>query len=222
MPSTYWIAIGDVHNSTAALGGIEGLAESAGLIISGDITFAGGTAAAQKVLDAVPAGTTLVAAQIGNMDKPEVTGLLREKNINLHGCAVRLHPQLTAIGAGGSNKTPFNTPSEFSEDEIAALLDEALAQAGSCENLLLVAHAPPLNTECDRLQNGAHAGSRAVREFIERVQPALCICGHIHEARGMDMIGNTPVINPGAFAEGGYVKISLENGALEAALLLAK
>lgn len=222
MPSIYWIAIGDIHNSSAALKGIDGLGGATGVIISGDLTFAGGTAAAQKVLDAVSNEAALVAAQIGNMDKPEVSALLREKNINLHGAAVRLHPGLTAIGVGGSNKTPFNTPSEFSEEEIAAFLEEALAQAGEYEKLILVAHAPPLNTTCDRLSNGAHAGSRAVREFIERVQPDLCICGHIHEARGMDIIGNTPVINPGAFSDGGYVKISLKEGALEAALLLAR
>lgn len=222
MPSTYWIAIGDVHNRTEKLVGVAGLKEAAGIIVTGDLTFAGGREAAQKVLEAVAAGGALAAAQIGNMDKPEVNALLQERGLNLHGRAVKLHPQVTAIGAGGSNSTPFNTPSEFSEEEIAALLRQGLEEAGDYEHLVVVAHAPPLNTTCDQLANGAHAGSRAVREFLEEVQPDLCLCGHIHEARGMDMVGNTPVINPGAFADGGYIKITLENGALEAALLLAE
>lgn len=222
MPSAYWIIVGDVHNQTDKLEAVAGLAEADGIIISGDLTFAGGAEAAQKVLRAAQAKGRLVAAQIGNMDKADINDLLDGAGLNLHGKAARLHPRLTAIGVGGSNKTPFNTPSEFGEDEIAALLDAALKSAGDYEKLLLVAHAPPLNTECDRLANGAHAGSRAVRDFIERVQPDLCVCGHIHEARGMDMIGNTPVINPGAFAEGGYVRITLDNDGLEAALLLAE
>lgn len=222
MPSQYWIIIGDIHNNTDKLGGIKDLAGAAGLIVSGDLTFAGGAEAAQKVLDALAAKGRTLGAQIGNMDKGEVNTLLNAAGLNLHGRDLRLCPGLTAIGVGGSNKTPFHTPSEFSEEEIAALLEAALTEAGDYEKLLLVAHAPPLNTECDRLASGVHAGSRAVREFIERVQPDLCICGHIHEARGMDMIGNTPVVNPGSFAEGGYVRVELGEDGLEAALLLAE
>lgn len=222
MPSTYWIAFGDTHNSTARLAGIDGLEKAEGIMLTGDLTFAGGTDAAQKVLDAISAKGRLVAAQIGNMDKPDVNELLQRRNINLHGQAVKLHPSVTAIGVGGSSKTPFSTPSEFSEEQIAALLEQALAQAGEYDKLILVAHTPPFETECDKLSGGGHAGSKAVREFIERVQPDLCLCGHIHEARSMDMIANTPVINPGAFADGGYVRVSLEDGELESALLTAK
>lgn len=219
MPSAYWIAFGDVHNGTGKLAEITDLQAADGIILTGDLTFNGGRAAALKVLEAVEAYNRVLAGQIGNMDRPEVTGLLRERGVNLHGEAVRLRPEVTAIGVGGSNRTPFDTPSEFSEEEIAALLRQGLAAAGDYERLILVAHAPPLNTACDRLTGGSHAGSRAVREFIEAVQPDLCLCGHIHEARGMDMIGDTPVINPGAFAEGGHIKITLKDGALEAALL---
>lgn len=219
MPSAHWIAFGDVHNQTGRLAGITDLKDADGIILTGDLTFNGGRAAALKALEAVEAYKRVLAAQIGNMDKPEVTDLLRERGVNLHGQAVRLRPEVAAIGVGGSNRTPFNTPSEFTEEEIAALLRRGLEAAGDYERLILVAHAPPLNTACDRLAHGSHAGSRAVREFIEAVQPDLCLCGHIHEARGMDMIGNTPVINPGAFAQGGYVKITLEDGSLEAALL---
>lgn len=223
MPSLYWIAIGDVHNHTEKLAGVAGLKDAAGVIVTGDLTFAQGSAAAQKVLSAVEAaGGKLAAAQIGNMDKAEVNDLLQARQINLHGQAVKLSPKVTTIGVGGSNSTPFNTPSEFSEEELAALLRQGLSAAGEYEHLILVAHTPPLNTMCDKLAGGEHAGSRAVREFIEEVQPSLCLCGHIHEARGMDMIGNTPIVNPGAFADGGYVKITLEDGALEAALLLAE
>lgn len=222
MPSAHWIVFGDVHNSTKKLTGISGLKESSGVILSGDLTFAGGKSDAQKVLGAIEQLAPVAGAQIGNMDKADVNALLEEKGINLHRRAIKLHPSLTLIGVGGSNKTPFNTPSEFSEEAIADYLNEALAMAGSYERLVLISHTPPLDTICDALAGGGHAGSRAVRDFIEKVQPDLCICGHIHEAMGMDMLASTPVINPGAFSAGGYVKISLENGQLESALLVAE
>ena len=50
----------------------------------------------------------------------------------------------------------------------------------------------------DRIHDGLHAGSRAVREFIERVQPAHFFCGHIHEAEGVVIqIGATRAMNVG-------------------------
>ena len=65
-------------------------------------------------------------------------------------------------------------------------------------------------------------GSQAVRGFIEAHAPEICICGHIHEARGEDRIGSTRIINPGAFKDGGYVVLSLaSDGSLEAELKFA-
>jgi Icc-related predicted phosphoesterase len=55
-----------------------------------------------------------------------------------------------------------------------------------------------LNTALDRIHDGLHAGSRAVREFIERVQPMHFFCGHIHEAEGqVTQIGDTKARNVG-------------------------
>jgi Icc-related predicted phosphoesterase len=43
-----------------------------------------------------------------------------------------------------------------------------------------------------------HAGSRAVREFIEKQQPGYFFCGHIHEAEGAtENIGKTHAFNVG-------------------------
>jgi len=50
---------------------------------------------------------------------------------------------------------------------------------------VLICHAPPLNTALDRIKEGLHGGSGAVREFIEKHQPAHFFCGHIHEAEGV-------------------------------------
>ena len=61
-------------------------------------------------------------------------------------------------------------------------------------------------------------GSTAVREFIEENQPDICLCGHIHEARAMDRIGRTLVVNPGPLVQGGYVLLRSNAGTLSAEL----
>jgi len=43
-----------------------------------------------------------------------------------------------------------------------------------------------------------HAGSRAVREFVDRNQPEYLFCGHIHEAEGVQIeMGTTKAFNVG-------------------------
>ena len=97
-------------------------------------------------------------------------------------------------GLGYSNPTPFDTPGEYSEDELARRLNKF----ADLKPLVMVCHAPPLNTALDRIHDGLHAGSRAVREFIERVQPMHFFCGHIHEAEGqVTQIGDTKARNVG-------------------------
>jgi Icc-related predicted phosphoesterase len=63
---------------------------------------------------------------------------------------------------------------------------------------VLICHAPPKNTKLDRAGEGRHFGSRAVRDFIEQVQPDYFYCGHIHEAAGQqDSLGRTQAWNVG-------------------------
>ena len=84
-------------------------------------------------------------------------------------------------GLGYSSPTPFATPGEYSEQEMA----EHLAKFAGLEPLVLICHAPPYDTALDRIHEGLHGGSRAVREFIEARQPRHFFCGHIHEAEGV-------------------------------------
>ena len=97
-------------------------------------------------------------------------------------------------GLGYSSPTPFETPGEYSEREIA----QRLELFASLSPLVLICHAPPLNTPLDRIKDGLHAGSSSVREFIERYQPVHFFCGHIHEAEGVVIeMGTTRAQNVG-------------------------
>jgi Icc-related predicted phosphoesterase len=99
--------------------------------------------------------------------------------VNFHGGTLDIDGTHVA-GLGYSTPTPFDTPGEYSEEEMAARLGKFTEWNPS----VLICHAPPLNTDLDRIKAGLHAGSRAVREFIEKYQPANFFCGHIHEAEG--------------------------------------
>ena len=97
-------------------------------------------------------------------------------------------------GLGYSSPTPFDTPGEYSEPQMAA----RLAKFADLDPLVLVCHAPPYGTALDQIRPGLHAGSRAVREFIEKSQPRYFFCGHIHEAEGVEIrIGRTLARNVG-------------------------
>jgi len=97
-------------------------------------------------------------------------------------------------GLGYSNPTPFDTPGEYTEEEIA----EALKLFEGLNSLFLVVHFPPHGTELDCVAPGRHAGSRVLRAWVERVQPVQLFCGHIHECAGKrDTIGATGCFNVG-------------------------
>lgn len=100
----------------------------------------------------------------------------------------------TVAGLGYSNPTPFNTPGEYSERELA----ERLEPFAELDPLVLVCHCPPYATSLDRIRPGLHAGSTAVRDFLAARQPAYFLCGHIHEAAGAtEQIGKTLAVNAG-------------------------
>jgi uncharacterized protein len=97
-------------------------------------------------------------------------------------------------GLGYSSPTPFDTPGEYTEPELAV----RLAKFADLRPLVLICHAPPFGTALDLVQPGLHAGSTAVRDFIEANQPGYFFCGHIHEAEGVTVqIGKTRAQNVG-------------------------
>jgi Icc-related predicted phosphoesterase len=113
--------------------------------------------------------------------------------VNFHGGVLEIEGA-TVGGLGYSTPTPFDTPGEYSEEEMA----ERLSKFSGLKNLVMICHAPPLDTALDRIHQGLHAGSRAVRDFIEREQPSHFFCGHIHEAEGaVVQMGATRGMNVG-------------------------
>lgn len=99
---------------------------------------------------------------------------------SLHGRSIKIDGYHIAA-LGYSNPTPFNTPGEYSEAQIA----QRLAPFAALQPLILICHCPPKDTPLDGVKLGAHFGSTAVAEFIAAQQPVRFYCGHIHECEGV-------------------------------------
>jgi len=82
------------------------------------------------------------------------------------------------------------------------------------KKIIYVMHSPPYGTMLDRLYNSQPAGSKAIKAFIERIQPFMTLHGHIHESpvvsyKYWEKIGPTISVNPGQV--GGFLSGVLFN-----------
>lgn len=144
----------------------------------------------------------------GNCDPKTILKVLdNSKATNLHNASQRID-NVTFIGLGGSNPTPFDTPFELQEDEIESDLERLVTEAENTQNnstIVLLTHAPPFGT-VDEIPIG-HVGSTAIEKFVGRVD--MIVCGHIHEARGIMKVSNTVVVNPGMVSKGNGAIITI-------------
>ncbi len=151
---------------------------------------------------------------MGNCDPSELleNGAPGFQEQNLHG-RTRLYGETLLLGIGGSTPTPFPTPTQLLEEEILALLQklERDAERQPHETLVFLLHNPPLNTKTDFSSSGTHAGSQVIRDYAERLKPQIIFHGHIHEARGVDKIQDSYVVNPGPAFQGYYAMAELDD-----------
>lgn len=212
------IAFGDIHMDYGAADSIPGIRTAHCVIVTGDFTNYGHSNDAEKVLAAIRGLNPRIYAIPGNLDQNSVLQHLESLGINLHGKGLRIG-NLGIFGVGGSNPTPFNTPTEFSEKELGRIVREAHASVKDVPVRILVSHTPPFDTATDRIASGLHVGSREIRRFIEETQPDVCFTGHIHESRGTDRIGRTLILNPGMLRDLGWIEFEMrEDGTWTASL----
>ena len=100
------------------------------------------------------------------------------------------------IGCGGGGFTERHAEFEQSEKKFSESINKLKVQDHKYK-VILITHQPPYKTKLDKIY-GEYSGSKSIRKFIEKNQPAYCICGHIHENENKsDKIGDTIIINPG-------------------------
>lgn len=186
------------------------------LILIGDITNMGPLSVAEDILVKAKAAVVPVLAVPGNCDPKPILEVLNEHGVNLHAKRVKLG-DLTFVGLGGSNLTPFNTPFELTEAEIKEELERLSPSAD--ESWVLVTHAPPYDTKVDRIEAGPHVGSKSIRQIIENKQPLVALCAHVHEGRNTDELGRTLIVNPGQISKGYAAEVTVNANKASAELL---
>ena len=75
---------------------------------------------------------------------------------------------------------------------------------------VLVTHPPPRGKR-DEVLRLFSAGSKRVERIISALQPALAICGHIHEGSGTAFIEDTLVVNCSMGKKGAGALIEIIN-----------
>jgi len=120
---------------------------------------------------------------------------------------------------GWTNPTPWNTFREAPEDVLAGKIDALVAKTPDMGRTIFNFHAPPYGSGLDEapalddtmrpIHGGAvmkPVGSTAVRDAIQKYQPALSVHGHIHESRGIWKPGRTLAMNPGSSYNDGVLQ----------------
>jgi Icc-related predicted phosphoesterase len=205
------VAITDLHGSPAALDRILAGAGAVDLILlGGDLTNFGSPAEAERLVRQAEATGTKVWAVAGNCDSAEIERRLVELEVSLMGRGV-VHD---GVGLHGLSAMPpwRSDMYQLTEDELAEVLRAGYAPIAGAAHHVLLSHPPPHGGRLDCTSAGKHVGSTALRDFIDETQPELVLCGHIHEARGVEKLGRTTAVNCGPAAAGFYALAELGDG----------
>lgn len=161
----------------------------------------------------------------GNDDTDNVLAALDERAedrvVSCENRVVELDDEHVMVTVGYSTPTPWLTPRERTDEELADIIAEALASVKDASRAVFNFHCPPLNSGLDTclkldasvwppapvIEKGqpVHygAGSQAVADALKQHQPVVGLHGHIHEARGAARYGRTEALNPGSeYGEG--------------------
>ena len=158
----------------------------------------------------------------GNDDDPFVSEILDTAKVvrNVDGRIAEFGPY-HVLGFGWSNPTPWRSPREMEELQIASTLRELADELEDPSRAIFDVHPPPHNSSLDlapKLKEDLSfaspdgqsqlvpVGSTAVRDIIAEYQPLLSLHGHVHESRGSAGIGGTLCLNPGSEYNAGVLR----------------
>jgi uncharacterized protein len=206
---TKLLCITDIHGSEKALDRILGAeSKSDAILLGGDLTNFGSPDDAERIVRLAGQFSPNVLAVAGNCDSAEIDRRLMELGVGIGGTG----RQMGEWSVQGLSGAPPWQPRmyEFTEEELAQALQTGWNALDSVRPHVVLSHVPPRGCKLDRTFLWKHVGSTTVRDFIAARQPDLIVCGHIHEARGVEQIGRTTVVNCGPAARGYYALAELE------------
>jgi len=180
------------------------------LIVGGDITTGGTVDDAVRAVESWRTLAPRLLALAGNMDSPAIDARLADLGVALDGRGVAFG-DVGVFGVSAAPISPLHTPYELDDEELERRIASGYSAVADCRVTVFCPHAPPARTACDRLPSGEHVGSEVIRAFVEREQPDVVFCGHIHESRGTDEIGRSRIVNPGPARAGHYAVVEIDD-----------
>lgn len=202
-PKLKILAAGDIHGDTSLA---EKLAERAKkekvdlVILCGDLTLA--ESSTENIIGPFKKRNEKVLLIPGNHETVATADFLSELYgvKNIHGYSVK-YKDVGIFGAGGANIGLF----QLNEKEIYDLLKKGFDKIKYLKKKIMVTHVHPKGTKMEKFTK-FFPGSSGIKRAIDRFQPDILLCSHVHEAEGIEeKIGKTRVINVGR--KGKIIKI---------------
>lgn len=197
------LAFGDIHGDTIQAKKLADKAEKENVdlvVICGDITYH------DRSIDNILGQFKKINKKIllipGNHESIATADSLAEiyGAKNIHGYSVKYN-NIGIFGAGGANVGP----NIQSESQLFDNLKNAFEHIKYLDKTIMVTHVHPSNTKMEKFSNFI-PGSTGVKKAVDKFQPDILLCSHVHEAEGIEeKIGKTKVINVGR--EGKIIEI---------------
>ncbi len=197
------LAVADIHGSqyrlNTLLDNIEKYSPDL-VVMCGDITQFGPGEVATNFLNQIPVETLAIP---GNIDTAEVGEAIlesRAENIDLKKV---IKNNISFIGIGGETISLETVILDKGQEKsIEEILDE---------KTVLITHVPPYKLQ-DTVYIGHHIGSRELKTLVEKYQPRLVLCGHVHENPGVTTFHDSVIVNcsMGKRTEGALIEINKE------------
>ena len=201
------LVISDLHAHNDVLDKMDDIFKQADAVLfAGDFAECFKPETGDEALEKLCSKHDTIFAVLGNCDNEVFLNDLEEKDISVEKALV-FHEGLAFTGSGGGTKFTGKTEFERTEEECLSDFDivvNSVEQGGDnslWQNLIIISHNPPKGKTVDAVNAALHAGSQQFTDFILEHKPLAVICGHIHEGRGVEKIGETTVINPGSLGE---------------------
>lgn len=188
------LAAGDFHGDKLAARKLADLAEKEDVdlvILNGDLVEEDDTTG---IIGPFVAKKRKVIILPGNHETIATADFLAELyNVtNLHGYYIKFN-DVGLFGCGGANIGL----SQLSEKEIYDTLKKGFEKIKDMPKKIMITHIHPADTKME-LFSKFIKGSTGLKKAIDTFKPDILICGHVHEAEGIEeIVGKTRVINVG-------------------------
>ncbi len=189
------LASSDIHGDTRAAEQLAMQAEKENVdlvVLCGDLTYA--EESTEGIIGPFAKRKKKVLLIPGNHETVATADFLAEiyGATNLHGYSV-MYKGVGLFGCGGANIGLH----QLSEPEILDLLSKGYERIKDAKRKIMVTHVHPAGGLSERFSE-FFPGSDGVRKAIEMFKPDVLLCGHVHEAEGIEeVIGKTKVFNVG-------------------------